>query len=148
LHRSLPAFLIFVERGWGAFGWYVVLFPHWVFVVVFVAMLAVAVMAPVAAWRERLFMRANLPEVGFMLLCTIAVVAGVEAAFYTSGVRPVVAEFGRYAFPAIVPFALIVVGALHAFGRRSVVWLGAGLVTAMIGLSVAGQLLTLTGFYG
>ncbi|MEA2214704.1 MAG: hypothetical protein QOK19_265 [Solirubrobacteraceae bacterium] len=142
-----PAFLIFVERGWGAFGWYVVLFPKWVFYVVFATMLAVGLLALVAAWRERGFLRANWAEVGFILLCPIAVVAGVEAAFYTPGVRPLVAEFGRYAFPAIVPFALVVVGATHAFGRRGVVWLGTGLVTAMIALSFAGQLLTMTSFY-
>ncbi|MCW3032684.1 MAG: hypothetical protein JWM60_1029, partial [Solirubrobacterales bacterium] len=35
----------------------------------------------------------------------------------------------------------------HAFGRRGVVWLGTGLVTAMIALSFAGQLLTMTSFY-
>jgi hypothetical protein len=142
-----PAFLIFVERGWGAFGWYVVLFPKWVFWVVFATMLAVALMALRAAWRERAFLRANLPEIGFILLCPIAVVAGVEAAFYTPGARPLVAEFGRYAFPAIVPLALIVVGATHAFGRRGVLWLGTGLLTATIALSFAGQLLTLTRFY-
>jgi hypothetical protein len=142
-----PAFLIFVERGWGAFGWYVVLFPKWVFYAVFATMLAVTVTAVPAAWRERLWLRANWPEAGFVLLCPIAVVAGVEAAFYTTGVRPLVAEFGRYAFPAIVPFALIVVGATHAFGRRGVLWLGTGLVTATIALSFAGQLLTLTRFY-
>ena len=33
-----PAFTIFVKRGWGAFGWYDVFFPHWVYVVIAVAM--------------------------------------------------------------------------------------------------------------
>ena len=49
----------------------------------------------------------------------VAVVAGFEAAYYTTGARPVIAEFGRYAFPAIGPLAVLVVGALHAFGRRA-----------------------------
>ena len=35
-----PGFLIYVERGWGAFGWYVVFFPPWVFDVIFGAMIA------------------------------------------------------------------------------------------------------------
>ena len=106
-----PAFVIFVERGWGAFGWYVVLFPKWVFYVVFGTMLAVAVMASPAAWRECVLPARELARgAAFILLCPIAVIAGVEAAFYTPGARPLVAEFGRYAFPAIVPFALIVVG--------------------------------------
>ena len=51
-----------------------------------------------------------------MILMPVAVVAGFEAAYYTPGVRPLIAEFGRYAFPAIAPLALLVVGALHAFG--------------------------------
>ncbi|HXD55757.1 MAG TPA: DUF2142 domain-containing protein [Solirubrobacteraceae bacterium] len=144
---SPPAFLIFVERGWGAFGWYDVLFPKWVFYCVFAVMLAVAIAAVAAARRERAFLRRNLPEAVFLALCPVAVVAGIEAAFYTPGIRSVVAEFGRYVFPAIVPLSLLVVGALHGFGRRAVPLLGAGLVTAMIALSATGQLLTLTSFY-
>jgi hypothetical protein len=147
VNPSTPAFLIYVERGFGAFGWYDVLFPKWVFYTVFAVMMCVVAMALVSAVRERAYLLANLPETGFLLLCPVAVVAAVEAAYYTPGIRPLVAEFGRYAFPAIVPLALIVVGSLHAFGRRWVPWLGAGLLTAMIGLCFAGQLLTLTGFY-
>ena len=35
-----PAFTIFVERGWGAFGWYDVFFPHWVYLAIAGAMVA------------------------------------------------------------------------------------------------------------
>ena len=35
-----PAYLIFVVRGWAAFGSYTVTFPHWVYVVILVAMVA------------------------------------------------------------------------------------------------------------
>ena len=31
--------MIFVERGWGAFGWYDVFFPYWVYLVILAAML-------------------------------------------------------------------------------------------------------------
>ncbi len=147
VNPSTPGFQIYVERGFGAFGWYDVLFPKWVFYTVFAVMIAVAAMAVGAAYRERVWLRAHIVEAGFLLLCPIAVVAGVEAAFYTTGARALIAEFGRYAFPAIVPLALLVAGSLHAFGRRHIPWLAAGLLTAMIGLSFAGQLLTLTGFY-
>jgi hypothetical protein len=59
----------------------------------------------------------------------------------------VIGEVGRYVFPAIAPLAVLVVGALHAFGRRRMVAVGAGLLLAMIALSYASQLLTLTAFY-
>jgi hypothetical protein len=144
---SSPAFVIFVERGWGAFGWYDVLFPHWVFVTILVAMLVVPLLALVAARREWTFVRRNLPEAVTLLLIPIAVVAGFEAAFYTTGVRSLIGEFGRYAFPAIAPLAVLVVAALHALGRRWALLAGAGLLVAMLALSCAAQLLTLTGFY-
>ena len=144
---SSPAFVIFDERGWGAFGWYDVFFPHWVYVVLLVAMLLPVALGIVALLRESRFVRSHAPELAILALMPIAVVAGVEAAFYTTGVRPVIAEFGRYAFPAIVPLVAFAVGSLHAFGRRRMLYVGAGLLVAMLALSYAAQLTTLTGFY-
>lgn len=141
-----PAFVIFVERGWGAFGWYDVFFPHWLYEVIFAAMLLVAVLAVVAARREWRFVRANLVETGLLVLMPVAVVAGFEAAYYTIGVRPLLAEFGRYAFPAIAPLAVLVVASLHAFGRRFALVGGVVLLVAMLALSYAAQLVTITGF--
>jgi hypothetical protein len=145
---SNPYFVIFVERGWGAFGWYDVLFPHWTYVAIFVAMLAALPLGLWAARREWPWLRAHWPEALAVLLVPAAVVAGFEAAYFTPGVRPAIAEFGRYAFPAIGPLAIVVMGALHAFGRRRMVFAASGLVVAMIGLSYASQLLTLSSFYG
>ncbi len=142
-----PAYEIYVKRGFGSFGWYVVLFPAWVFLVVFAAMVGTAVLAVIAVRREWAYVRSHVVELAFLALCPVAVVLGVEAAFYTEGVRPVVAEFGRYAFPAIAPLAVLVVGSLHAFGRRGALTAAAVLVPAMIALSFAGQLLTLAGFF-
>ncbi|MCW3019246.1 MAG: hypothetical protein JWN10_1554 [Solirubrobacterales bacterium] len=144
---GIPGFTIFVERGWGAFGWYDVLFPHWVYVVILVAMLAAPVLGVIAVRLEWGFVRRNSLELGLIALMPIAVVAGFEAAFYTTGVRPLIAEFGRYAFPGIAPLAVLVAGSLHAFGRRWMVFAGAGLLTSMVFLSYASQLLTLTTFY-
>jgi hypothetical protein len=144
---TLPGFVIFVERGWGAFGWYDVFFPRGVFVTILVLMLAVPLLGIVAVKREWLLVRRNALELGILLLMPIAVVAGFEAAFYTTGTRPVIAEFGRYAFPAIVPIAVLVVASLHAFGRRLMLFAGTALLVGMLALSYAGQLVTLTGFY-
>jgi hypothetical protein len=146
-NTSSPAFVIFDERGWGAFGWYVVFFPHWVYVVLLVAMLLAVVLGVVALVREWGFVRRHALELLVLVLMPIAVVAGVEAAFYTPGARPVIAEFGRYAFPAIVPLAALVLGSLHAFGRRWALCAGVVLLVAMLSLSYAGQLTTLSGFY-
>jgi hypothetical protein len=147
-NAGYPAFSIFVERGWGAFGWYDVFFPRWVFLTIFAAMLAVPVLGVVTILRERIVVRRRAVELAVLLLFPIAVIAGFEAAFYTGGSRPAIAEFGRYAFPAIGPLAVLVVASLHAFGRRAALLVGSGLLAAMIGLSFAGQLVTLTGFYG
>jgi hypothetical protein len=102
----------------------------------------------VAVWRERRFVRHRLWPLLMLVLVPAAVIAGFESEFYTYGSRNFVAEFGRYAFPAIGPLAILVVLSLYAFGRRAVPWIGAGLVAAMIGFSFASQLLTMTAFYG
>jgi hypothetical protein len=142
-----PAFVIFVERGWGAFGWYDVFFPHWVYVVIF---LATVLTFPLGAWaarREWTWVRRHGLEVLALVAMPVAVIMGVEAAFYTPGARTLIAEFGRYAFPAIAPIAVLVVGALHAFGRRRMLTVGVALLVAIVSLSYASQLLTLTSFY-
>jgi 4-amino-4-deoxy-L-arabinose transferase-like glycosyltransferase len=144
---GIPAFTIFVERGWGAFGWYDVLFPHWVYVVILLGMLIVPLLAVAAARVERAFVRRRAVELGILALIPIAVVAGFEAAFYTPGMRSSILEFGRYTFPAIAPLAVLVVCSLAAVGRRRALMAGVGLLVAMIALSYASQLLTLTSFY-
>ncbi len=77
----------------------------------------------------------------------VAVIAGFAAAYYTPGARPVIAEFGRYAFPAIGPIALLVVGAPACVRPAPDAVCGRRAAVAMIALSYASQLLTLTGFY-
>ena len=144
---NFPAFVIFVERGWGAFGWYDVFFSQWVYGVILAVMLIVPVLGVVAARREWSFVRSRLPEAVILVLIPIAVVAGFEAAFYSTGARSYIPEFGRYAFPAIAALAVLVVASLHAFGRRLLLPVGAGLLVAMLALSYAAQLVTLTGFY-
>jgi hypothetical protein len=142
-----PGFVVFIERGWAAFGWYDVFFPSWVYSLILLASLGVLVLSPLAARLEWRWLSAHWAEALVVLLMPAAVIAGFAAAYYTPGARPVIAEFGRYAFPAIGPIALLVVGALHAFGRRLMLYPAIALAVAMIGLSYASQLLTLTGFY-
>jgi 4-amino-4-deoxy-L-arabinose transferase-like glycosyltransferase len=142
-----PFFVIFVERGWAAFGWYVVFFPHYVYVMILLAMLAAVPLGLWAARREWTWVRRHWLELLALIAMPMAVIMGFEAAYFTTSPRALIAEFGRYAFPAIGPVAILVVGALHAFGRRWMLSAGVVLVVAMLGLSYASQLLTLTSFY-
>ena len=142
-----PFFVIFVERGWAAFGWYDVFFPHKLYVLIFLAMVLTVPLGVWAARREWGWVRRHRLELLALLAMPVAVIMGFEAAYFTTAPRVLIAEFGRYAFPAIGPVAILVVGALHAFGRRWMLTAGVVLAVAMIALSYASQLLTLTSFY-
>jgi len=144
---AYPAFVIFVERGFAAFGWYDVYFPGWVYSVILIAMIATPVLALWAARREWTWVRVHWLECAAVILIPVCVVVGFEAAYFDLTIRPAIAEFGRYAFPAIAPLAVLVVGALHAFGRPRIVYAGTALIVAMLALSYASQLLVLTHFY-
>jgi Dolichyl-phosphate-mannose-protein mannosyltransferase len=142
-----PGYVIFIQRGWGAFGWYDVFFPGWVYVVIFLAMVGAVPAGAWAARREWGWLRAHWLEVLALIAMPVAVIMGFESAYFSQTPRPVIAEFGRYAFPAIAPTAVLVVGALHALGRRRMVSAAVVLLVAMLALSYASQLLTLTNFY-
>jgi hypothetical protein len=139
---------IYVVRGWGAFGWYTWIFPNWVYLAIILAMAAVGLLALSTAVRERIAVRARGFEIAVIALFPVCVLVAVEAAFFTpSGGRTVVAEQGRYIFPAIAALAAIAVGGTYGLGRRWQVPLATVLVLAMIGLSYASQLLTLGSFF-
>ena len=101
-----------------------------------------------ASWpraREWAFVRRNLPEAAILLLMPIAVVAGVEAAFYTTGVRPLDRRIRALRLPRDRPAR----GAGGRLAARLRTPLGAarraaGCWSRMLALSYAAQLLTLT----
>src|SRR5437588_2951513 len=142
-----PAFGIFVERGWATFGWYTVLFPYWLYLVLAALMIAALALGALALRRERGWARAPRAVMFAVSATPVAVIVGFEAAYYSPHLASAFGEAGRYTFPAIGPLALLCVGALHAFGRRRVLPVGVALVVAVIALSYASQLLTLTSFY-
>jgi hypothetical protein len=146
--QGWPFFQVYIERGWGAFGWYTYLYPRWVFLVIVIAMAAVGVLGVTAAWRHRRALLARGWELVVIVLWPISVLVAVEAAFFApNGGRTVVAEQGRYIFPAIAALATLAVLGSFGVGRRWQLPLITALVVAMIGLSYAGQLLTLGSFY-
>jgi hypothetical protein len=143
-----PFFQVYIERGWGAFGWYSILFPRWVFVVILTVMVLVAVAGLWGAWRWRARLASRGWEIALLILVPICVLVAVEAAFFApNGGRTVVAEQGRYIFPAIGALAALAVLGTFGLGKRWHVPLVTALVVAMIGLCYAGQLMTLGGFY-
>ncbi len=121
-----PAWSIFVIRGWAAFGSYTAAFPDWVYGVIAGVMVLTILICPLAARREWSWVRRHPVELLALVAMPVSVIVGFEAAYYTPGFRPAIAEVGRYAFPAIGPLAVLVVGALHAFGRRSMLAVAAG----------------------
>ncbi|HTZ64150.1 MAG TPA: hypothetical protein VMB51_08595 [Solirubrobacteraceae bacterium] len=145
---GLPAYTIFIKRGWGAFGWFDIFFPEWVYRGIALAIIVAIPLGLWAARREWTWIRRNWMEVLTVLLIPVAVIAGFEAAYFSGGVQTLIPTYGRYAFPAIAPLAVIAVGVLHGFGRRNMVYVGVALMVAMIGLSYGAQMLTLTSFYG
>jgi hypothetical protein len=143
-----PFKAIYVVRGWGAFGWYTWVFPNWVYGVIILAMGIIGLLALSSAVRERIAARTRAFELAVIALFPVCVLVAVEAAFFApSGGRTVVAEQGRYIFPAITALAAIAVGGTFGLGRRWHVALATMLVVAMIGLSYASQLLTLGSFF-
>jgi 4-amino-4-deoxy-L-arabinose transferase-like glycosyltransferase len=135
---------IYVIRGWAAFGWYVWIFPPWVYHTIIYAMGAAGLLAISAALRHWTAVRRRLVEVLVILMYPVCVLVAVEAAFFApNGGRVVVAEQGRYLFPAIAALAVIAVGSTFGVPRRWQAPLAVTMVLAMIALSYASQMLTL-----
>jgi hypothetical protein len=147
VNTGLPVETIITRRAWAAFGWYDTFFPSWVYRVLDIAMLGALVLGVVAAWRERRFVRAHSMETALLVLFPIVIVAAFEAVFFTAGARSVIAEMGRYVFPANVPLSAAAVGVLFAFGRRWVGPAGTALAVVMLVFCYASQALTLTAFF-
>ena len=143
-----PVYDVYLKEGWAAFGWLTVLFPSWVYTVILIVSLTVAVLCVVTIVRERPAVRRRAWEIAVLITVLAGVLAGVAAAYFTVGeARPVPAEQGRYLFTAIVPLATIAVGGTLAFGRRAAPVLASALVAAVIGLDYASQLLSIEQFF-
>lgn len=144
-----PFFNIYVQRGFGGFGWYAIFFPNWVYVVIVGVMAAVLGGATRLLWSERAsYVRSHLPEILFLASIPIVVLCAVEAAYFTLAI-PVdgTAEQGRYAFPAITALAAIVIAGCLGLGRKRAVPVATALVAGLAVMTLAGQWLTLATFY-
>jgi len=142
-----PFFDIYVQRGIGGLGWYDVYFPTWVYDVVVWVMIASAALALVATWVQRRAVLSRWAELLFLMLVAAGVIAAVEYVYYAVTPRPVLAEQGRYAFPALVPIGALAIAGLFALPKRWATTLSAMLVAAMVVLAVAARLLYITATY-
>ena len=141
------AFDVYIKEGWGAFGWLVVRFPEWVYVVILVVSLLTATLCAFAVVKRRAQAIGLGWELGVLVVAIAGVLGGVEAAYFSDQASAVPAEQGRYILTAAVPLATIAVGAATAFRDRVAPLVAAGLAAAVIGLSYAAQLLTLTWYF-
>jgi hypothetical protein len=139
--------LLWVERVWGSFGWLSHLFPQWVYRLIVIVLVVVAVTGVVAMVRRREAVIARLPETLLLLATAPIVLTAVHFGLVSLTPRTALPEQGRYLFPAITALAALAIGACTVAGRRHVLALAATLVTLMMGLGFAGQLLWLTGTY-
>jgi hypothetical protein len=142
-----PGYTIYVKRAWGAFGFASILFPGWVYAVIALAMAGVAALALRAARLERAALRARAWPAAILTLAGVGVILGVEAVWFSPDQRPTLGSYGRYAFPALAPAAVLVVFAAFGLGRRAAPALLAGRVTAMIALQLAAVWLNVSALY-
>lgn len=143
-----PFYDIYIREGFGAFGWYAIKFPEWVYLVVLLTMAVVGALGLRALWERRGRLPSRAGELLFLLAVPVCVLGGVETAYLTITDLPLdgTPEQGRYAFPAITAVAALAACALLGAGRRRALVAGV-LVTALMGMTLGGQLLQLQSFY-
>jgi len=142
-----PAYTIYIVRGWASFGWYDIVFPPIVYTTIIAGMVATAVAGLVFARRRFDWVKSNWVVVVTLLVTPVIVIAAVERSFATVGQRSVIAEMGRYLFPAIGALALLAAGAFWAWRERWAAQITTAVVVVLMVLTYASQLLTLRGFY-
>ncbi|MFL5910696.1 MAG: hypothetical protein ACJ768_09050 [Gaiellaceae bacterium] len=149
--QHFPAFDIYAVRGWASFGWYAMTFAHWVYQVIALVMVACGALTVGALWRRR---RGGLRRLGWEVLvltaAIVGVIGGVHAFYYTQVARgAIIAEMGRYAFPALLALVAAALGGAFFFRRRSwVVPYATALAVAVVVLCYSSQLLAIGRFYG
>lgn len=142
-----PAYTIYIVRGWASFGWYAIVFPPVVYAVILAGIGCTLLSAAVYVRRRFDWLKENWVIVVTLVAMPIVVVAAVERAFATNGQRALIAEMGRYLFPAVGALGLLAVGAYWAWGERWAARITTGVVVSAMVLTFASQLLTLRGFY-
>lgn len=113
-----PLYRIYVERGWGRFGWLNVGLSPELTWAIGSGLLVAWVLAAVAAARRWRSWRRWLGAAVILLGAVFASIAFVSVAYTTGAPRPALGEQGRYLFPAIVALGVLFSAALLAWGER------------------------------
>jgi len=123
--QDYPLYSLYVERGYGRFGWLNAGISDGGLAVV-VLLLAVGwALALAAAWQRRRTLRTWGPMAALLALSALAVVMFVAVAYVSPGGRDPIGEQGRYIFPAIVALAVPLAAGVDALrGRAQDAYLG------------------------
>lgn len=138
-----PLFAIYVRRGWGRFGWLNAGFEDGMVRLIGGGLLVGWGLVLVAGYRWRRWWRTWLPIAMILGGAILSVLLFVSYAYTSSGPRPVLAEQGRYAFPALVALSCGLSAFLLAFGERLRVAAAAFVSTAMPLIGALGWLVAL-----
>jgi hypothetical protein len=143
----VPAWLVYIERTWGTFGWVSINFTSWVFDLIGIATGLAILLAIRAAVRYRAAIRARAAELTVLALGFASVALLAHLAFVHVTPSLDVSEQGRYLFPAITTAAVGAVGACYGLGRRLAPVGATALVGAIMLLGVFSQLFVLVSYY-
>jgi len=138
-----PLFAIYVRRGWGKFGWLNAGFEDGMVRLIGGGLLVGWGLVLVAGYRWRRRWRTWLPSAMILGAAILSVLLFVSYAYTSPGPRPVLAEQGRYAFPAMVALSCGLAALLLAFGEKLRVAAAAFVSTAMPLIGALGWLVAL-----
>lgn len=128
-----PAFVIYIQRGYGLFGWKSMSLSYDLQRLILLALSIGWVLALVAAVRARAHWRSWVGAAVIMGGAVLSVLAFISYAYATSQIHTEPGEQGRYAFTAIVPLAVLMSGAVVALrGRLGQLVLGGGVTAAWV----------------
>lgn len=143
-----PAFRIYIDRGYGLFGWKSTNLNLGMLRGILVALAVGWLLALLAAVRNRRQWRSWLGQTTILVASIGSVLLFVSWAYATNEVRTDLGEQGRYVFPALVPLAVLFTTGAYAFA--SPVWrhvyVGAASVAAS-GLAMLAWMTALRGWY-
>lgn len=113
--QKLPLFSVYVERGWGEFGWFNAKIGDGLIRSIGVALGIAWALAAATAWRLRHSWREWGGGALILLAAVASVVTFVAVAYATEVPRAVIGEQGRYIFPALAALSTIVAAGVGAF---------------------------------
>jgi 4-amino-4-deoxy-L-arabinose transferase-like glycosyltransferase len=130
IDNGYPALKVWIMGQWGAFGWLEVVFPDWVYEVLFAITGAITAAAGWALWRVRRMV--DLKVAAFLALVVVCLFAGLHWTDYhqIKAGQPGFNQ-GRYLFPLLGLYGVIWAGALSLVpaARRGAV---AGFATGLL----------------